>query len=83
MLADYFTKHLQGSLFRLFREIIMGYKHILVLLDKIPTKERVGQNDQKVSEIGSSNNDDVSSDVVKSKDRAMIKVKKRNFTKML
>jgi hypothetical protein len=28
MLADFFTKPLQGSLFRKFREVIMGHKHI-------------------------------------------------------
>ena len=28
MVADFFTKPLQGSLFRKFRDIIMGYKHI-------------------------------------------------------
>jgi hypothetical protein len=28
MLADFFTKSLQGSLFQKFREVIMGYKNI-------------------------------------------------------
>jgi hypothetical protein len=28
MLADFFTKPLQGSLFRKFRDIVLGYKHI-------------------------------------------------------
>jgi hypothetical protein len=28
MLADIFTKPLQGNLFRKFREVIMGHKHI-------------------------------------------------------
>jgi hypothetical protein len=43
MLADYFTKALQGSLFRLFRNIIMGYVHAdAVLMDPShPLKERV------------------------------------------
>ena len=43
MLADYFTKALQGSLFRLFRDIIMGYTHIdTILLDPShPLKESI------------------------------------------
>jgi hypothetical protein len=54
MLADYFTKALQGSLFRMFRDIIMGYTHIdTILLDpSYPLKERVENTDKnrKVSE---------------------------------
>jgi hypothetical protein len=43
MLADFFTKALQGNLFRTFRDIIMGYIHIdTILLDpSYPLKERV------------------------------------------
>ena len=43
MLADYFTKALQGKLFAFLREIIMGYRHIdEILLDpSFPLKERV------------------------------------------
>ena len=43
MLADYFTKPLQGQLFRRFRDVIMGYTHINdLLLDKeFLLKERV------------------------------------------
>eukprot|EP00957_Ditylum_brightwellii_P120400 9186330-Ditylum_brightwellii.AAC.1 len=37
----------------------MGWKHISVLLDEIPIKERVGNHDQNVSEIESSKADDV------------------------
>ena len=32
MLANYFTKPLQENLFRRFRDVIMGYKHINDLL---------------------------------------------------
>jgi hypothetical protein len=44
MLADFFTKPLQGSLFRKFRDVLMGYKHTssLVMPTKQPSKERVG-----------------------------------------
>ena len=31
MLADFFTKPLQGTLFRKFRDIVLGYKHINAL----------------------------------------------------
>ena len=44
MLADFFTKPLQGALFKKFRDVIMGWKHINTLHH--PTerdlKERVG-----------------------------------------
>ena len=46
MLADFFTKPLQGSLFRKLREVIMGRKHIksLKAAASTTTKERVGDN---------------------------------------
>ncbi len=46
MLADFFTKPLQGSLFRKFREVILGHKHIDSLKQSKPTpsQERVGSN---------------------------------------
>ena len=52
MLADYFTKALQGSLFVKYRNIIMGYTHIdEILCDKLyPLKERVENTNRKVSE---------------------------------
>ena len=28
MIADFFTKPLQGNLFRKFRDVVLGYKHI-------------------------------------------------------
>jgi KUP system potassium uptake protein len=47
MLADFFTKPLQGSLFRKFRDVIMGHKHIdsLKEVTTTPSQERVGQSD--------------------------------------
>ena len=49
MLGDYFTKPLQGSLFRRFRDVIMGKVHIndLLLDPNFKIKERV----EKVSKI--------------------------------
>jgi hypothetical protein len=46
MLADFFTKPLQGSLFRKFREVVLGHRHIDSLKQTPPTpsQERVGQN---------------------------------------
>ncbi len=41
MVADYFTKPLQGRMFTLFRNVIMGYTHISELIKLIPIKERV------------------------------------------
>ncbi len=47
MLADFFTKPLQGNLFRKFCEVIMGRKHINTLQEiKLPPlQERVGESD--------------------------------------
>jgi hypothetical protein len=50
MLADFFTKPLQGSLFRRFRSVLLGEAHIDTLRSPLPasshTEERVGvQND--------------------------------------
>ena len=51
MIADFFTKHLQGNLFRRFRDIILGYKHISAIHEEdtsdehVSIQERVGKND--------------------------------------
>jgi hypothetical protein len=49
MLADFFTKPLQGSLFRKFREVILGHKHIDSLKQSVPTpsQERVGDQNMR------------------------------------
>jgi hypothetical protein len=46
MLADFFTKPLQGHLFRKFRAVIMGHEHIDTLKETKPTpsQERVGED---------------------------------------
>ena len=44
MLADFFTKPLQGSLFRKFRDVVLGYEHINTLINDekiVPLQERV------------------------------------------
>lgn len=42
MLADYFTKPLQGRIFKVYRDVIMGYKEIKKLKSIIAAiKERV------------------------------------------
>ena len=63
MLADFFTKPLQGTLFRKLRAVVMGHAHVRTLLSieyksasvNPPTvappglaKERVGQNEREV-----------------------------------
>ena len=51
MVGDFFTKPLQGNLFRKFRDVILGYKHVSSLATYLPTpdEERVGRrgNEQK------------------------------------
>lgn len=45
MLADYHSKPLQGKLFRDFRAVIMGYKTVDWLINRVPSiKERVGSS---------------------------------------
>jgi hypothetical protein len=46
MLADFFTKPLQGGLFRKFREVVLGHKHIDTLKPTTPSpsQERVGRH---------------------------------------
>lgn len=45
MLADFFTKPLQGSLFEKFKRVLMGHDHISILAQTsfIPGEERVGE----------------------------------------
>ena len=45
MIADYFTKPLQGALFHSFRNVIMGWAHISTVYTGYPVpKERVGNS---------------------------------------
>ena len=49
MITDFFTKPLQGNLFRKFRDVAMGYKHISLLYSNAEeslSQERV-ENDGK------------------------------------
>ena len=59
MLADFYTKPLQGALFRKFRDVIMGLLHINTL--KMPTtptnQERVVNN--MIMESNESNTDQI------------------------
>jgi Reverse transcriptase (RNA-dependent DNA polymerase) len=44
MLADFLTKPLQGHLFRKFRDVLLGRRHVdtLAVADMVPLEERVG-----------------------------------------
>ena len=50
MIADFFTKPLQGNLFRKFRDLVLGYKHISDLNEESPksgespSQECIGNN---------------------------------------
>ena len=51
MLADFYTKPLQGALFNKFRDVLLGHKPISTLQTKniLPSsEERVGNNDKKI-----------------------------------
>ena len=49
MLADFYTKPLQGALFRKFRDVLLGHKHINTLKDKTAPmlEERVEKGDEE------------------------------------
>jgi hypothetical protein len=51
MLADFFMKPLQGSLFEKFHQVLMGHAHINSLppLPLVPTEERVEANENKTT----------------------------------
>jgi hypothetical protein len=59
MLADFFTKPLQGSLFRRLRAVIMGHEHVDTLLSPVPptSQERVEHNTTSSKAVGSSSGD--------------------------
>lgn len=54
MLGDFFTKPLQGNLFRKFRDVILGYKHVDTLTDVPPVadEERVGIDEERTTNEG-------------------------------
>jgi hypothetical protein len=76
MLADFFTKPLQGALFRKFRDVVLGYKHISTLHDddeESSSQERVGNEISKGNVKRSQRSDNVKrSDDGPSVDRMMI-----------
>ena len=52
MLADYFTKSLQGKAFRVYRDVVMGYKHISSLKELTPSRIKERVENRNVSEKG-------------------------------
>ncbi|CAJ1957919.1 unnamed protein product [Cylindrotheca closterium] len=64
MFADFFTKPLQGNLFRKLRDVVLGYKHIdsLFQTEESSSQERVGSQDQREDYVSS---DDSPSEVKK------------------
>jgi hypothetical protein len=75
MLADFFTKPLQGNLFRRLREVIMGRKHIdnLKEFTSAKSQERVGKDIVSVK-------DETMADVRSSHVKAKIKTKHKKKT---
>ena len=57
MIADFFTKPLQGNLFRKLRDVILGYNHISDL-EKFEKCEEASSQ-ERVSSKNNANNDDV------------------------
>ena len=91
MLADFFTKPLNGSLFRKFRDVILGYKPVSSLREILPSdvEDYVGNNDQRllgrhnVSQSDTSKYKGVTRDVaiVAGKDRRINTSSKNEFIK--
>ena len=57
MVADFFTKPLQGRMFKFFRDVVMGYKTMEEILFDISIKERV--EDKNKNRIVSENSKQV------------------------
>jgi hypothetical protein len=66
MIADFFTKPLQGNLFRLFRSVILGHEHTNSLLNIAiaPSEERVDDKERTSTDDGVSTEEDNSTDIV-------------------
>jgi hypothetical protein len=60
MLADFFTKPLQGTLFRKFRNVILGYEHVDTLTELVDTaaQERVRERPADDNSTASENKKD-------------------------
>ena len=61
MIADYFTKPLQGKMFRAMRKVIMGHEPLSWLLKELSsTKERVGKKENvKFIDVNNCANDKI------------------------
>jgi hypothetical protein len=66
MIADFFTKPLQGNLFRLFRSVILGHEHTNSLqnIAIAPSEERVENKKRTGTDDGVSTEEDNSTDIV-------------------
>ena len=74
MLADFFTKPLQGNVFRVFHEVIMGHQPLSWLKEKlVSTKDRVG-NRKKI--LVDNNVHEKSNAVLKNTKRTVVEVVK-------
>ena len=62
MVADFFTKPLQGGLFKKFRDIILGYKHISTL-EESPFQERIGSSVSRGNHFRPGDSPSVATDV--------------------
>ena len=69
MLADFFTKPLQGNLFRRFRDVVLGYSHIDTLRrdPAVPVEERVGKGQPITRDIAPPGANEVAKRQVKGK----------------
>ena len=79
MLADFFTKPLQGILFKRFRDVILGYKHVNSLALDVPhlAEERVGDSatgtGTTLLDTGKQHSTATSADVVRGDKREAVK----------
>jgi hypothetical protein len=71
MLADFFTKPLQGALFRKFRDVILGYTHVKTLVNDTValTQERVGERAISDSDTSDSKKKNISGKAIERKHR--------------
>lgn len=75
MLADFFTKPLQGNLFRKFRDVILGYKHISSLSQVVPdAEERVETQENPRSKKDIQRASPTWADIAKGKRTSQVKI---------
>jgi hypothetical protein len=79
MLADFFTKPLQGNLFRRFRDVILGYSHIAALQRNatLAPEERVRERRATADDVTPASNSAANGNVEEDEQWIVVEAKKK------